>query len=1049
MIISITNFVIGFLFLCIMTPSAVSAVLDQQTRTNQTDKLTAFTNPATGQTIAYTIVLPGKAKSNGQMTPAKIYQIPQVPLDEYSQHSIHIKTKDIKSIAADGTKFHSPAIQSSISGLNIRNIRAPFEDFATGKMKNIDKEGIGRIYEVFYDSPVDPYDICRELMKNPEVEYAVPVFIYQINFRPDDPAFIQQWGVRSIRLEGAWDITHGSPEIIIANVDTGTDWDHDDLADNIWMNPNEIADNGIDDDGNGFIDDVRGWDFVGNVTLSQALSGQFQPDNNPSNDANLHGTHTGGLAAAVTNNGIGIAGTGFNCTLMPVKTSSDNPQAGGVYQGYEAILYAARMGAHVINCSWGGTGFSPVYQDIINQATGMGSLVVAASGNDGINNDLTPQYPANYDNVLSVGASTSSNRPSGMSNFGLSVSVYAPGENILSTIPNNRYTNLSGTSMSSPLVAGVAGLVQTLHPFWTPKQVLHQIRSTVDPLSLSDESLRPSYYGKVNATRAVEYNLDESSPQVPGMELSGWSFGTGDALTDYTVTEISLDVTNYLSVAENLNVRITPIDNYLAVTNGENIVGDVGTMETASMSINVQLLDNNPWYYGTGRLLVTFESGDYTDYQIINVPIRIPSSNRLTTLNFGLSPFVRPQWHTSSSPSADVYWSVGESGAYNSSIYFRKDKYEISFAPISTSGILYCIYAFDEGVAIAGSGNQTPGPAAIYSTADSGATWNFVSVGSITGFVNDIYFYDDQNGIFLGDPYLGGTGVGYTTDGGLNWNMVTNLPQWLTDENGYVGSIYYMEDNIWFGTSQGRVYRSRDRGQSWTAHDIYPGGNISFVAFKDENNGMAVYSESRSQGAPRLAATTSDGGETWALNQFEFTANGLFPVYLFSPKRSDFIAVLYYSGEVFTTPGDATTWTPILSVQSTGAMDGTVFSDNGNARLWQPNANGTRFSYLDFTFEPVTSVDSRETDLGFRIDNISPNPAAEESIATIYLGQGTMVDIGIYKSDGNLVSKVYTGYIAEGFSNINLSTIGLSSGIYYVYLKANGKAVYSKLVVAK
>ncbi len=1045
--ISRTNLVIWIFLLCIMTTGAVSAVLEQQTQTKQTDKLTQFTNPVTGQTIAYTIVLQGEIMDNGKMSPAKIYQIPQVPLDEYSQHSIHIKTKNIKSIASGGKKFNSPVIQSAINDLNIQNISAPFEDFATGNMKDIDKFGIGRIYEVYYDSPVDPYDVCRQLMKNPEIEYAVPVFIYRTSYRPNDKYFFNQLGVRAMKLEGAWDITKGDSSIIIANVDTGTDWHHEDLADNIWMNPNEIAGNNIDDDGNGFIDDIRGWDFVGNVTQQQAYSGKFQEDNDPSNAGQSHGTHTAGLEAAVTDNGIGIAGTGFNCSLLPIKCASDNPQVGGVFRGYKAIMYAAKMGAHIINCSWGGTGFSPVYQDIINQATGMGSLVVAAAGNDGVNNDITPQYPANYDGVLSVGATSSTNAPAGM-NYGISVTVYAPGVNILSTIPNNRYTKLTGTSMSTPLTSGVAALVRTVHPYWTPRQVLHQIRSTVDPINLSDQNLRPSFYGRVNATKAVQYNLDENAPQVPGMELSRWSFGSGNALRDYSAAEINLDVTNYLSAAENMTVRVTPLDNYISVINGESLINNIGTMETASMNINVQLLDNNPWYKGIARLLVTFESGDYTDYQLIKVPILIASQNRFTSLNFGLNPNLRPQWHTSSSPSKDICWSIGESGFYKRSMYFRQDKYGSS-SNMLTNDILYCIYAFDESSAIAGSGNQNSGPANIYSTNDKGVTWNSVSVGSITGFVNDIHFYDDQNGIFLGDPFLGSTGVGATTDGGQTWNMVTSLPQWVNEENGFVGAIYYLDDNIWFGTSKGRMYRSPDRGQTWSVSDVYPGGSISFVAFKDKNNGLAVYAETGDQNSPRIAASTSDGGETWILNRFEFTANGLSPVYLFSPKRADYIAVLYYGGEIFATEGDATTWAPILSMQTTGASDGVIFTDGEAARLWQSNAEGTRFGYLDFPFNPVASVDNKEIDLGLRIDNIAPNPAEDQSTATIYLDQGTMADIGIYKSDGSFVSKVYNGYIAAGFSDIDLSAKGLSSGIYYVYLKANGRIVYHKLVVAK
>ena len=302
---------------------------------------------------AYTIRVNPPSVSDSFKAAATIYNIPQLPAKYYLPNSIHIKTKSRVYFDREMNVIHSSTLMSGLKDYNLQQIRAPFIFGGGDSPLEADPFGIDRILEISYSSPVDPYDVCRDLMKNPEVEYAVPVFIYEAyDFVPNDPSLTSQWHVDNIQMKKAWDITKGDKDIIIGIVDSGVDWVHVDLSGNIYVNPNEIPNNGIDDDKNGYVDDVHGWDFVGNVSQNEAVSGTYRPDNDPKNYGtgadNIHGTHVAGCASAVSNNNIGIASPGFNCTILPVKCASDQ-NIQGIFRGYEGIAYASKMGAHIIN----------------------------------------------------------------------------------------------------------------------------------------------------------------------------------------------------------------------------------------------------------------------------------------------------------------------------------------------------------------------------------------------------------------------------------------------------------------------------------------------------------------------------------------------------------------------------------------------------------------------------------------------------------------------------------------------------------------------------
>ncbi len=272
-------------------------------------------------------------------------------------------------------------------------------------------------------------------LEDPDVEYAEPNYYYYATTTPNDTFFGQLWGLHNtgqsmngtsgtadadIGAQEAWGITTGSSDVVIAVIDTGVDYNHPDLSANIWTNPGEIAGNGIDDDGNGYVDDVRGWDFV-------------DDDNDPI-DSNDHGTHVAGTIAAAGNNSTGVTGVSWAAKIMVLRFL-DVFGSGTTADAVSAIEYANAKGAHVINNSWEGAGFSQALKDAIDASS---AVVVCAAGNDGTDNDSSPHYPASYvsSNIIAVAATGQDDNLAYFSNYGaISVDVAAPGTNIFSCEP--------------------------------------------------------------------------------------------------------------------------------------------------------------------------------------------------------------------------------------------------------------------------------------------------------------------------------------------------------------------------------------------------------------------------------------------------------------------------------------------------------------------------------------------------------------------------------------------------------------------------------------
>jgi subtilisin family serine protease len=374
---------------------------------------------------------------------------------------------------------------------------------------------------------------------------------------PNDPLFEQQWALHNTGQTGglddadidiieAWDIETGSSNVIIAIIDSGIDLTHPDLIDNIWMNVDEIPDNGVDDDNNGYIDDYYGYDY----TLE---------DNDPDPlDHNGHGTVMAGVIIASTNNNIGISGISWNCKLMPVKVVDANWMSGGD-SFFDGIRYAVDNGANIICMAFAFPGPVPKLKDAIDYAYNHGVLLICAAGN--FDNDVK-NYPAAFENVMAVaGTDHSDQRMEDLyefsgewvkSNYGDWIDLAAPGENIPTTSPTYHvtlcdtlgydlnYDILSGTTLAAPVVAGVAGLILSRKPELTPDEVRSILMDTSDPY-LSTFDLGE---GRVNAYNAL-LSIN-SPPEIP--EIDGPLDGKiGEEYTFYTVTtDPEGDMVSYL-----------------------------------------------------------------------------------------------------------------------------------------------------------------------------------------------------------------------------------------------------------------------------------------------------------------------------------------------------------------------------------------------------------------------------------------------------------------------------------------------------------------------
>lgn len=487
--------------------------------------------------------------------------------NEYIAKTIIIKVKPAFAVICSNNKIDHPLFNSLATAIGVNNLhkKFPFDEIPETPFNSIGQAyaDLSLIYELNYSSDLQIEKAISKLLLSNILMYAEPHYIPKLSYNPNDPLAnpTNQYHLLTINAFNAWGVNKGDSSVVIGITDTGTDFTHPDLYNNVKRNYNDVID-GIDNDGDNYIDNYMGWDVGMN-------------DQDATWQANAHGVHVSGLAAASTDNNIGVAGVGFNCKFLPVKIAD---ASGSLIAAYEGIKYAADHGCHIINCSWGGGGSSQFGQDIIDYATiNKNCLVVCAAGNNNADGDF---FPAAYNYVLSVANTTISDTKQPSSNYGYMVDVCAPGDNVTSTWPGSSYVNQTGTSMSSPVVAGAAGIVKNQFPSYNGLQIGERLKITSDNIYPSN----PSYLNKLGAGRINLFRAltDPASPSVVMINKSitdhnDQSFISGDTLF------ITGTFINYLNPTSALSVTVTSLSpaNAAAVDNVTSL-GVINTLASAT-----------------------------------------------------------------------------------------------------------------------------------------------------------------------------------------------------------------------------------------------------------------------------------------------------------------------------------------------------------------------------------------------------------------------------------------------------------------------------------
>ena len=833
------------------------------------------------------------------------------------------------------------------------------------------------IYQLEYSGQADLLKTVNAMLSTGLFVYAEPKFIPRTQYNPNDPSTGTQYFLNRISAYAGWDIHKGDSTTVIGITDTGTDTDHPDLQPNIKYNYADPI-NGVDDDNDGYADNFTGWDLGEN-------------DNDPQVNASAHGSHVSGCAAAVTDNGTGVASPGFYCRFLPVKISNAN---GSLTMAYEGIVYAADMGCQIINCSWGSAGGSSFGQNIVDYATfNKNSLVVAAAGNNGANAEF---FPAAFQNVLAVASTGLSDTKSGFSNFGSFIDVCAPGSTIYSAQFDNSYASQSGTSMASPVAAGVAAVVKSYIPSLNALQVGEKVRVTCDNIySISGNA---SYQNQLGNGRVNLLNaLTISSPAVRMTDMVITDYND-DVLVVNDTMRITGNITNYLDPTSNLVVTLTSASPYVTIIDGSTTVGALATMASTNNNTDPFVVKINANAPLNSQILfkLLFQDGLYNDYQMFSVTVNVDYLN--ITINEVLT--------TNSSKGRICYNSPGQLDG-------------LGFDYNSDGSMSY-----ETGFMVGISGNVSDN---VRGAAAGATDEDFQSVVNIQkhdpGIWSDFDTYGSFNDNTSGSPI--GLRMDYRT---LSWTQVPwskfHIFEYTIRNTGTT-----TRSNVYAGVFSDwdiQNYANNKAAEDATLQMGYvyctdPGGYYAGIKLLTPGGfrHYAIDNVTGGGGGADLSDGYGDGEKYTTLSTNRSLAGG-------TGTGNDVIDVVG-SGPFTLAPGDSV-------VVAFALIAGTELSD-----LQSSGAQA------QVKYNLATGV---ETVQGSSLLDIYPNPASGFTYLPLVLDGAQRVNLEIYNASGSLVSSRALGQLGNGPHEIRVETGLLPEGLYHVRLLGDNFSRSGSFVVS-
>jgi subtilisin family serine protease len=925
--------------------------------------------PLTGFSQSYQIKIPGKEKSPGFYEPSRIYNISKPNYGGWQKGVIYVKSKEPLQINSSGKLFEKSSINPFLATVGIKSISRPFEKYLSGN-RLLAKNSLANVLEIRFDENTDPFEFAKSINDNPEIEYAVPLIQGELQeFIPNDTEFVNQYFLEGMQFPEAWDIVRADSNIVIGIVDSGIDLDHEDLRNVIKKNWGEIPGDGKDNDNNGFVDDFAGWDFVGGISLEDAISGIWQPDANvDTEESNNHGTHVAGLAAAETNNQTGVAGTSFGAKIIPVKITLDNlssTQGGSTrtFRPYDGIMYCIMMGADIINCSWTNEVWTPLQQEILDLAEEEGILITAAAGNSAWWLDRYPSYPAKYKTVMGIGAADNGHGLSSFSNYGSQVDVYAAGVAVLSTYSDDIYRRNSGTSMAAPVVSGLAALVKKRFPEYTPLQIRKQIRLASNELITANPAPRQYFFSSANALKAVTYN--HSGNSTPGLHAREVLIKGNPEIRDTGFVELKFTIENVLSSGTFIKMKIIPQDDFAEFSKTDFEIGHLASGDHRDFTTEIKLGDDCPWYSGEVNFLLEFSGGSYLDYERITLPIELPTTNKFIRA-YDFDPYMFIEWTDASSPGKFDLWAGGKDLSTGRGIIYRFPDSDFAFKKAVTD--VYAVHAWDSEHAIAAISEQS-GAGKIIRTTDAGLKWEEAELPQgFGGYIFNLEF-EGRESIFFGKTSEGYVAAAFSDDYGKTWELLDLPIEPNPTESVIISGLDIKEDRVIQITNQNNFITSPDFGKNWEIHKIpFPELFMLQAAVMNRDTTMIIADGSE---PGTFVLVTEDGGKTWEKKSHVFPS-GL-PVRLFSPDSSNMACVVFSRGEMYSSSDFGDTWQPVRT--KLDELYDLAFAENyrekGRGRMWQL---GSDIGYLDYDISPRNPVELLEApEKSFNFDTLEIN----------------------------------------------------------------------------